>query len=209
MSEPTSRVYLLLPGDATPAIADTLQQMLQVTKVAAILLWSPGRDDEATGSLVGAVCNAVHPLGVPVLIGGVGAVIQAFGADGIHAEGDEKMLKAIVATHAPARMVGAGNIWNKHDAMLRGEGHVDYVLFGSADPARSIDAERIAGLSQWWSEVFEVPCIAMAGSQADARAAIDAGADFVAVRDCIWAHEQGPVAGLAALDNALREEEPA
>jgi thiamine-phosphate pyrophosphorylase len=68
--------------------------------------------------------------------------------------------------------------------MELGEGGADYVAFGVPahveDRARA--AERQLGLVSWWSEVFEIPCVALNVSDTEqARRLAEAGADFVGV----------------------------
>src|SRR3546814_17816114 len=45
--------------------------------------------------------------------------------------------------------------------------------------------------------MFELPCVAIGGITVDnARALIDAGADFLAVAGGVWAHPEGPASAV-------------
>jgi thiamine-phosphate pyrophosphorylase len=82
-------------------------------------------------------------------------------------------------------IVGADAGRSRHDAMTLGEAGADYVGFGI--PAHVEDREsarsRRLELVGWWSEIFEVPCVAFDVETAEEAARLAAaGADFVALR---------------------------
>ncbi|PKQ06050.1 MAG: thiamine phosphate synthase, partial [Alphaproteobacteria bacterium HGW-Alphaproteobacteria-12] len=59
----------------------------------------------------------------------------------------------------------------------------------------------------WWSEIFEVPCVAIGGiAPANAAPLVRAGADFLAVSSGVWSHEEGPAAAVRALNRIMMEE---
>jgi thiamine-phosphate pyrophosphorylase len=59
----------------------------------------------------------------------------------------------------------------------------------------------------WWSELFELPCVAIGGITANnAAPLIRAGADFLAVSSGVWSHEDGPAAAIRALNRIMDEE---
>ena len=58
-------------------------------------------------------------------------------------------------------------------------------------------------LVSWWSNIFEVPCIAFAENLEAAEAIAAAGADFIAVGDWIWNHEGGATEAVKALNKML------
>ena len=51
---------------------------------------------------------------------------------------------------------------SRHDAMELGEAGADYVAFGIPPDVedRAVAVERRLDLIAWWSEVFELPCVA-------------------------------------------------
>jgi thiamine-phosphate pyrophosphorylase len=82
--------------------------------------------------------------------------------------------------------------------MLAGEAGADYVLFGEPDraghrPSFEAIAERVA----WWAEIFEPACVGYAATLAEVDVLARAGADFVAVGECIFNDARGPAAALA------------
>ena len=90
--------------------------------------------------------------------------------------------------------------------MAAGELGADYVLFGEPDtqgerPSMEAIAERL----QWWDELFEPPCVGFAATLAEASAFAAARADFVLVRDFIWADPRGAKAALIDTGAAIRQ----
>jgi thiamine-phosphate pyrophosphorylase len=82
--------------------------------------------------------------------------------------------------------------------MLAGEAGADYVMFGEPDttgrrPSFDAVVERVT----WWAGLFEIPCVGFAASLDEVRPLVAAGADFVAVGNCIFADERGDAAAVA------------
>ena len=63
-------------------------------------------------------------------------------------------MREAVEALKPDFIVGAGDLHNRDDAMLKGEAGADYVLFGPLSGTIS-PAER--ELARWWAETMEVP----------------------------------------------------
>jgi thiamine-phosphate pyrophosphorylase len=103
-------------------------------------------------------------------------------------------------------MVGAGGIASRHEAMLAAECAVDYVFLGSANPARDrpVAAMTILDLTEWCSELFQIPCVAYAGSLDEAEALGLAGAEFIAAGVLVWGDPGGPAAAVKALTRAMQ-----
>jgi thiamine-phosphate pyrophosphorylase len=76
--------------------------------------------------------------------------------------------------------------------MTAGEMGADYVMFGEPrGGAQTIGFASLVSLTErvaWWAEVFETPCVAFAQTIEAAGALADAGADFVALGDAVWAN---------------------
>jgi thiamine-phosphate pyrophosphorylase len=125
--------------------------------------------------------------GVAALLLSDAAQASKLGADGIHISWTADVVerfKAIRRDTGTGMIVGADAGRTRHDAMELGEAGADYVAFGI--PSNVEDPERAAGrqldLVSWWSEVFEVPCVAFdIANVDDARRLAVAGADFVGI----------------------------
>ncbi len=92
--------------------------------------------------------------------------------------------------------------------MEAGEAGADYVAFGAFFPTATKDARHRAEpeILGWWSEVMEVPCVAIGGITADNCAPlVRAGADFLAVVGAVWSHPDGPEAGVRAMTAAIAQ----
>jgi len=134
-----------------------------------------------------ALVGVAQAKGVAVLIEGDAQLARAVCADGLHMPWS----KEPVAHYGEARQimgdrfsVGVDAGPSRDDAMALGEAGADYVGFGI--PANLEDREmaracRLA-LIEWWSEIFEVPCVAFdVETSEDAAVLAHAGADFVAL----------------------------
>jgi len=125
--------------------------------------------------------------GVAALIDHDVQLARTLRADGVHLP----WAKDAATRYAEARqimgnhfIVGVDAGRSRHDAMTLGEAGADYVGFGI--PAHVEDREtaraRRLALIEWWSEIFEVPCVAFdVESPNEAAALVRAGADFVAL----------------------------
>ncbi len=125
---------------------------------------------------------------IAALIEGDAQLARTLRADGVHLPWS----KDIAARYAEAReilgtryIVGVDVGRSRHDAMGLAEDGADYIAFGIPPHVedRASAAERRLELIFWWSEIFEVPCVAFdVDSVEDATALAAAGADFVAMR---------------------------
>ena len=97
------------------------------------------------------------------------------------------------------RIVGAGSVHTRDDAMTAGEMGADYVMFGEPhEGARARGLASLISLTErvvWWAQIFETPCVAYADTIDAVEALADAGADFVALGDAIW-DRSSPTAAL-------------
>lgn len=126
-------------------------------------------------------------------------------ADGLHVTAGTAALTEAAETLQPGHIVGAGNLRNRHEAMEAGEAGADYVMFGLLDLEEAEEAHRkTLDLGAWWAEVFEPPCVLLAGlSLQSVRDCAMTGAEFVAVRSAVWTHADGPAAAVVAINAVL------
>ncbi len=194
----TPRLYLVTPpvGDAA-AFTRALELVLAAADIAAVLLrLAPGGESELVGRIK-KLAPAVQRTGTALVLDGHVDLVGRSGADGAHLTGIHAFQGAVERLK-PDRIAGAGGMTTRHDAMLAAEADADYVLFGEPDlngerPSLEAIEERVA----WWAEVFQPPCVAFAARLEDIGALAQAGADFVAVGDCIWSDPRGPAAAIA------------
>jgi thiamine-phosphate pyrophosphorylase len=183
---PQPRLMLFTPvvADAA-AFAGTLVAALDAADVAAVVLRLAAGDERTQINRIKALAPMCLDRNVALLVDGHADLIARGGADGAHLTGIEAFGDALERLK-PERIVGCGELATRHDAMLAAERGADYVMFGEPDahggrpPFEQIE-ERVG----WWAELFEVPCVAYAGSLEQVAPLVAAGADFVALGE--WA----------------------
>jgi len=192
------RLYLTTPQVADPAtVLDTLVAAVKSADVAAVLLQLAAADERTLINRAKALAPSVQELGAALLLDGLPDVVAHAGADGAHLSGIAAF-EAALATLKPARIAGCGGLYTRHDAMLAAEAGADYVMFGEPNqrqhrPTLEAIVERVA----WWAEVFEIPCVGYAGGIEEVAPLAEAGADFIALGDWIFAYPEGAPAAVA------------
>jgi len=87
--------------------------------------------------------------------------------------------------------------------MVAAEAGADYVMFGDAGPHERRPAfESVLDRVEWWAEVFEAPCVAIAATLGEIAPLARAGADFIALSEAVFDDPRGPAAAIA--DAAVR-----
>jgi len=123
--------------------------------------------------------------------------------DGVHVGQEDTPYKEARRLLGDDRIVGVTCHGSRHLAMEAAEAGADYVAFGAFYPTETKTAKFRArpDLPQWWSEVMEVPCVAIGGITVDnAAPLVAAGADFLAVSAGVWNHPAGPAAAVKAFN---------
>jgi len=94
---------------------------------------------------------------------------------------------------------------SKHLAMEAGEAGADYVAFGAFFPSNTKRTEYCSKpeVLEWWSALFEIPCVAIGGiTPGNCAALVKAGADFLAVSGSVWDGDEA--AGVRAFADAIK-----
>jgi thiamine-phosphate pyrophosphorylase len=193
---PAPRLYLVTPQNPA-GLADRLAEALDAADVAAVLLRLPQADERTRVNHAKALAPTVQNKGAALLLDGHPDLAVRAGADGAHLGGIEALTAALAALK-PTRIAGCGRLATRHDAMLAAEAGADYVMFGEPDatgrrPSFDAVAERVA----WWAQLFEIPCVGFAASLDEVEPLATAGADFIALDDCVFADGRGDAAAVA------------
>jgi thiamine-phosphate pyrophosphorylase len=181
MSNP--RLYLLTPAlnaDDLAAFAPRFAEALGAGDVASALVrLAPGAEARR---VVGALLEIAAAHDVALLIEHDARLAARLGADGVHVEAGQ--VAEAVESLKSQRIVGAGGLHLRDDAMSAGEAGADYVMFGEPGVSPSFEAtlERVG----WWAEIFEAPCVAYAASLGEVAPLVAAGADFIALESAVW-----------------------
>ena len=203
---PVPRLYLATPEvDDPSSLAASLPGLLAWADVAAVLLRLRPTDPRSMISRVKALAPAIQDKGAALLLDGHVELVGRAGGDGAHLTGIEA-LKEALPTLKPDRIAGVGGLTTRHESMAAGEAGADYVLFGEPDargqrPSIAAIAERL----QWWSELFEPPCVGFAASHEEVFEFAAVGADFVLVGDLIWNDARGAAVALMDAEQAIRQ----
>jgi len=206
-ARPPTQLYLITPpvSEGTDFLP-VLKEVLGVGEAACVLLNIVAGDDHAAKKIIKDFAAVVQPTGAALIVSGWSAVIARGGADGIHITDGHTGLTEALESFKPERIVGAGNIRSKHDAMQIADSGVDYVMFGEPSrDGRTPPLEAIVERTGWWAELFEIPCVAYAPDLGAVPLLADCGADFVAVGHAVWNHDQGPAAAMRLVHDLLKQ----
>ena len=199
MTPPRQRFYLFTPRLDDPApFAGDLETALAVSDIAAVLLRLAESNERTLIARVKTMATLAQRRDVALLLDGHAEVAARAGADGAHLTGVETFAAAL-ALLKPDRIAGAGGLQGRHDAMLAAESGADYVMFGEPDHrGRRLPFEDVQERLEWWAELVEIPCIGYAASLDEVGPLAQTGADFIALGDWIWTHQDGAATAIAA-----------
>lgn len=209
------QLYLISPPAIDlPRFTAQLAEALATAQVAAFQL----RLKDATEAEILAAGKALLPIcqahEVAFIVNDRPDLAKEIGADGVHL-GQEDLAEWPVARArtvlGAAGVIGVSCHASRHLAMEAAEQGADYVAFGAFYPTTSKPMEK---LEKWgtptpeileiWAETTEIPCVAIGGINAtNCAPLVKAGADFLAVITAVWAHPNGPAAGVNALHGAM------
>lgn len=149
---------------------------------AAVLLVAAGEaDDYAYIERLKALVPIAQAHDCAVLVDGRPSLVKSARADGVHMSSGIKALREAVETLKPDYIVGTGDIGSRHEAMVRGELDIDYLMFGDRDDPE-LDGREMA---DWWADTFEVPSVYFA-SEAEAGTLGERGSEFIAFAQADW-----------------------
>jgi thiamine-phosphate pyrophosphorylase len=205
------RVYLITPPRIDLAVfPDALARTLDAGDVACLQL----RLKDAPRDEIRRAIDALRPVAqsrdVAFLLNDDAELAMQTGCDGAHLgqeDGDHAAARALLKDAT----LGITCHDSRHLAMRAGELGADYVAFGAFFPTTTKDTHHQPDLEilEWWSSIFEIPCVAIGGITAgNCAPLVRAGADFLAVIGAVWNHPQGPEAGLRAMNAAIAEASP-
>jgi len=204
MNVPACQIYLISPLDVGGAFPDRLARALDAAPVAAFQLRIKNFDDHAAAKLAEPLQRICADRDVAFIVNDSIGLARRLGADGVHlGQGDGDLADARAKLGREAQ-IGVTCHDSRHLAMEAGEGGADYVAFGAFFPSSTKDTQHRAEpeLLQWWSSLFELPCVAIGGvTPENCAGLVRAGADFLAVSHAVWGGDEA--AAVRALDSAI------
>ena len=180
------RFFLMTPdaGDGAK-LAACLVAGLEVSAIACLVI-AARQNSAQTRCLAKTLIGTAHDHDVAVLIGDDAALATALGADGVHLTDGADRVKAVRAQIGkPEFIVGADVGGSRHVAMLAAEAGADYVGFRQE---RGMIVENEENLIEWWSQLFEIPCVDLNPAGAgEWPGRLAKGVDFVRISGQFWA----------------------
>ncbi|VAW18301.1 hypothetical protein MNBD_ALPHA12-2252 [hydrothermal vent metagenome] len=180
-----------LPAERQKFLAD-LKAVLETSLVSAALIERHDLSEGDYKDLVGQIAPIIQTHECALLLDGSPALVRDLKADGVHVTSGQRGFSEATNALKPDFIVGAGNINSRHEAMLRGEAGADYLSFGS--PVRPPETEQIE-LAQWWSEMFEIPCVLFYPSTPLDRL-VPIRCEFIGLGENLWSDPAGPAAAI-------------
>jgi thiamine-phosphate pyrophosphorylase len=202
------RTYLVTPPRLDPTLfRDSLSAALDAGDVGAVQLRLKDVDDDAIRRAIDILRPVVQSRNVAFLLNDRPDLARATGCDGAHVGQADTGVREARRILGPDLTLGVSCHGSRELAMTGGEHGADYVAFGAFFPTGTkADApvEADPEILEWWSEMMELPCVAIGGiTPANCAPLVQAGVDFLAVVSAVWDHPDGPAAGVRAMNAAI------
>jgi thiamine-phosphate pyrophosphorylase len=185
-----AELYLISPQDVGGAFPDRLKAALEGGAASAFQLRVKGVNEHELARLAEPLQRLCADHDCAFIVNDSIALAKRLGADGVHlgqSDGDPREARALLG---PGAQIGRTCHDSRHLAMEAGEAGSDYVAFGAFYPTttKPSNYRPKPEILSWWSSLFEIPCVAIGGITPDnAQPLLDAGADFIAVCQAVWA----------------------
>lgn len=205
---PSTQIYLITPKtidlDTFPA---QLSEAVAGGDIAALLIDCDAQHDSELQKIAQSLVPIAQAKDVAVVLRGDTRIAGRAKCDGLHLDGDLDTLHDAVEDLSDRFMLGAIGSNKRHEAMERGESGIDYIMFGRLEaPEQESAYPQSFEMADWWSSLFEVPAVLLAGRNIEECEPIaQAGIEFVGLRSAIWDHPQGPRLAIQQACSLLEE----
>ena len=200
-----AKLYLISPQEVGGSFPDRLKVALAPAVAAAFQLRVKEVEEHELARLAEPLQRICADANVAFIVNDSMALAKRLGADGVHlgqTDGDIREARMLLG---PSAQIGKTCHDSRHLAMEAGEAGADYVAFGAFYPTttKPSDYRPDPGILSWWATLFEIPSVAIGGiTPQNAKPLVEAGADFVAVCQAVWAKED-PAAAVRAFAEVL------
>ena len=203
----SAQLYLITPPKIElSSFATTLAATLDAGDVSCVQL----RLKETSDDDIRKACDVLQPIvqdrDIAFVLNDNPKLAREMGCDGVHVGQEDTPYKEAREIMGKDAIVGVTCHDSKHLAMVAGQQGADYVAFGAFFPTQTKEAKSKAEpwILEWWSSMFEVPCVAIGGVTVDnAATLVNAGADFLAVSGGVWQHPDGPEGAIKSFSKIL------
>lgn len=182
-------LYLISPLEVGGDFPARLERALDAGPVAAFQFRVKDVDQHEAARLAAPLQEICRARDVAFVVNDSVALAKRIKADGVHLgqdDGDPREAREELGREV---QIGVTCHASRHLAMEAGDAGADYVAFGAFFPSttKQSDHKPDLDLVRWWSNLFEIPCVAIGGiTPENAPALIEAGADFLAVSGAVW-----------------------
>jgi thiamine-phosphate pyrophosphorylase len=202
------RLYLVTPPKLDPpAFADILAAALDAGDVGALQLRLKDLTDDALRRAVDVLRPVAQSRNVAFLLNDRPDLARETGCDGAHVGQTDTPVAEARRLLGKDLTLGVSCHGSRDLAMTAGEAGADYVAFGAffrSGTKTEAEIEAEPEVLTWWSDVMELPTVAIGGiTPANCAPLVQAGADFLAVVSAVWDHQDGPAAGVRAMNAAI------
>jgi thiamine-phosphate pyrophosphorylase len=193
---PNCRLFLMPPSTLDAGtISACIAAAADAGDVACLVL-------PADKKLIEEVLPMAQQRDIAVLVSGDSRSAAYAGADGVHLATTLEDVEAARKSLGQKASIGFVASGSRHAAMEAGESEIDYLAFDLSNQAGQ-------DLLEWWTPLFEVPCVGInAADEASCIAAIAAGADFIMPPDAMWQSADAAADLSARLTQAGRRDAP-
>ena len=204
MPDPACQLYLISPLDVSGPFPERLARALGAGAVSAFQFRVKGIDEHEAARLAEPLQRICGDADCAFIVNDSIALARRLGADGVHLGQQDGLVAEARERLGREAQIGVTCHASRHLAMQAGEAGADYVAFGAFFPSETKPSEHCADLEllEFWSAVFEVPCVAIGGiTPANCAPLVAAGADFLAVSHAVWGGDEA--AAVAAFHEAI------
>ena len=205
MAAESCRLYLISPEkmDHPSIFAEELRAALGGGDVAAFQLRLKDVDDAAIARAADTLRPICQQRDVAFILNDRPDLAVTLDCDGVHVGQEDMPYAEARRIVGPDRQVGVTCKDSRHLAMEAADAGADYVAFGAffASTTKTVTTPADPEILQWWSDVMQVPCVAIGGITVEnCRPLIAAGTDFLAVAGGVWGYKDGPEAAVRAFN---------
>ncbi len=201
----TCRLYLISPErlDHPSIFAAELRAALDGGDVAAFQLRLKDVDDAAIARAADTLRPICQQRDVAFIMNDRPDLAVSLDCDGVHIGQDDMPYAEARRIVGPDRQIGVTCKDSRHLAMEAADAGADYVAFGAffASTTKTVTTPADIDILKWWSDVMQVPCVAIGGITVDnCKPLVAAGTDFLAVAGGVWNYKDGPEAAVRAFN---------
>ena len=193
MPNPACQLYLISPPDVSGGFPDRLARALEAGPAAAFQFRIKGFEEHAAARLAEPLQRICGDAACAFIVNDSIALAKRLGADGVHLGRHDGEVRDARERLGRQAQIGATCHASRHLAMEAGEAGADYVAFGAFFPSPTKPSEHRPEpeLLEWWSKLFELPCVAIGGiTPENCAPLVRAGADFLAVSHAVWGGDE-------------------